>query len=202
MINVTERRLYGTGRRHRRFSHRGVLATWRPIAPTFRSPVAYYAILTNDRITHMPGHIFAATNRPTNGACAPPTAKNAPHPEQTTHGKDVTTGTLGGSTRQPPALFISSDHGGNWVTGSLHTRAKSTLWNHRGGASRRRENPTCGRPLDDVFGLLSGTRVRSLVGVDRDRPRPVNCGTRVTTTAAQWQPRDAQSAALHRSHKE
>ena len=108
----------------------------------FRSPVAYYAILTNDRITRMHGHIFAATNRPTNGACAPRTAKNAPHPEQTTHGKDVTTGTLGGSTRQSPALLISSGHGGNRVTGSLHTRAKSKLWNTAaappGGARTRR----------------------------------------------------------------
>ena len=85
---------------------------------------------------------------------------------------------------------------------TAHARQIHAL-EHRGGASRRREDPTCGRrPLDDVFGLLPGDRVRSLVGLDRDRPRPVNCGTRVTTTAAQWQPRDAQSAALHRRHKE
>lgn len=171
----------------------------------FRSPVAYYAILTNDRITHMPGHIFAATNKPTNGACAARTAKNAPHPEQTTH---LTR--KGRHHRDPRRLhrattcaihqFGSRGQLGHRIT--AHARQIHAL-EHRGGASRRREDPTCGRrPLDDVFGLLPGDRVRSLVGLDRDRPRPVNCGTRVTTTAAQWQPRDAQSAALHRRHKE
>eukprot|EP00966_Prymnesium_polylepis_P103241 2391281-Prymnesium_polylepis.1 len=61
----------------------------------------------------MPRHVFAATNRPTKRAHATRTAKNAPQPEQTTHRKDVSTRTLGGSTGQPLALFISSGHGGN-----------------------------------------------------------------------------------------
>ena len=106
-------------------AHRGEVASDRT---NCRSPVAYYAILTNARITHMPRHVFAATNRPTKRAHATRTANNAPQPEQTTHRKDVTTGTLGGPTGQPPARFISSGHGGNRATGSLLTRARFALW--------------------------------------------------------------------------
>ena len=87
----------------------------------FRSPVAYYAILTNDRITHMPGHIFAATNKPTNapvlhGPLKMRLTRSRPHTERTgRHRRDprrihqAATCVTGGSVRVTGAIG-SQDH--------------------------------------------------------------------------------------------
>eukprot|EP00966_Prymnesium_polylepis_P026966 623780-Prymnesium_polylepis.2 len=66
-----------------------------------------------------------------------------------------------GSTQQRTTALIRVRRGADWVPASLHTRAKSALWNSRGAASWRHEDPMRRRrPPVDVHGLQSGARVR------------------------------------------
>ena len=136
-------------------------------------------------ITDTPSHTFTAATRSTRHAYAPRTAQNAPRlePDHTPESRQYRP--LGGSTRQPTTALIRAGRGGDSFTASLHTSAKSALWDSRGGASRRHRDPTRGkRPLADVHGLRSGARVRSLVRLDPHPPRPVTCGTHESTAAA------------------
>jgi hypothetical protein len=153
-----------------------------PIATDLTQPCGQ----TMTYITDTPGHTIATTTRSTRRArCSADRAQNAPRPEPTTHRKAVNTTPLRGSTQQRTTALIRAGRGADWVTVSLHTRAKSALWNSRGGASRRQEDPMRGRrPLVDVHVLQSGARVRSLIRLEPGTPRPVTCGTRESTTAA------------------
>lgn len=146
------------------------------------------------------GLAFNTTQRPTRRTYAPKTSKNVPHRERARVQSHAERRHYQAPSRRHRAPACGYHPGGSWERlchcDSARARQTRALWPLRrppgrtGGADVWYARPA------HVGGLRHGTRVRHLVGQDREPSRPAACGTRGSTTAAQVHLRCSQFSRI------